>query len=447
MIQPSHSEVEVVMLQSPAHQNSFLDAALLEARERYAAKRPKSAALHREAVKVLPGGNTRTVLAYAPFPTAMARGAGSRLWDVDGNIYLDLCGEYTAGLLGHSDSRIRAALHDALARGLSLAAVGEAEQRFARLLCSRFPSIDMIRFTNSGTEANLIALSVAQVVTGRSRIIAFRGGYHGSLLYYPATGFNPINAPFPVTLCDYNDIDGTVGAIRSEAGEIAAVIVEPMLGSGGCIAADPFFLTAVADATRAAGAILIFDEVMTSRMSAGGLQERLGISPDMTTLGKYIGGGMSFGAFGGRHDIMEIFVSSVPHAGTFNNNVMSMAAGIAAMEEVFTATAATDLFALGEGLREQLNAICDKAGAPLQFCGLGSLATAHFRRGRIDRPYAITPREEALKELFFFDMLDAGVYIARRGMTALSLPTTQRDVVQFTTAVGDFLDARAPLLR
>ncbi len=305
----------------------------------------------------------------------------------------------------------------------------------------------MIRFTNSGTEANLIALSVAQVVTGRSRIIAFRGGYHGSLLYYPATGFNPINAPFPVTLCDYNDIDGTVGAIRSEAGEIAAVIVEPMLGSGGCIAADPFFLTAVADATRAAGAILIFDEVMTSRMSAGGLQERLGISPDMTTLGKYIGGGMSFGAFGGRHDIMEIFVSSVPHAGTFNNNVMSMAAGIAAMEEVFTATAATDLFALGEGLREQLNAICDKAGAPLQFCGLGSLATAHFRRGRIDRPYAITPREEALKELFFFDMLDAGVYIARRGMTALSLPTTQRDVVQFTTAVGDFLDARAPLLR
>ncbi len=124
MIQPSHSEVEVVMLQSPAHQNSFLDAALLEARERYAAKRPKSAALHREAVKVLPGGNTRTVLAYAPFPTAMARGAGSRLWDVDGNIYLDLCGEYTAGLLGHSDSRIRAALHDALARGLSSSCCG-----------------------------------------------------------------------------------------------------------------------------------------------------------------------------------------------------------------------------------------------------------------------------------------------------------------------------------
>ncbi|NEK20597.1 aminotransferase class III-fold pyridoxal phosphate-dependent enzyme [Rhizobium leguminosarum] len=436
-----------MMLQSPGHQNSSLEAALLEARERYTAKRPKSAALHRAAVEVLPGGNTRTVLAYAPFPTAMARGEGCRLRDVDDNIYLDLCGEYTAGLFGHSDSRIRAALHGALARGLSLAAVGEAEQRFARILCSRFPSIDMIRFTNSGTEANLIALSVAQVVTGRSRIIAFRGGYHGSLLYYPATGFNPINATFPVTLCNYNDIDGTVGAIRSAAGELAAVIVEPMLGSGGCIAADPFFLAAIAEAARGVGAILIFDEVMTSRMSAGGLQERLGILPDMTTLGKYIGGGMSFGAFGGRHDIMDIFVSSVPHAGTFNNNVMSMAAGIAAMEEVFTATAAADLFALGEGLREKLNEMSDRAGVPLQFSGLGSLATAHFRRNKIDRPYAITSKEDALKELFFFDMLDSGVYIARRGMTALSLPTTEQDLAQFTTAVGDFLDARAPLLR
>lgn len=435
------------MFQSLAQRNSSLDTALLGARERYTVKRPKSAALHREALKVLPGGNTRSLLAYAPFPTAMARGEGCRLWDIDGNAYLDLCGEYTAGLFGHTDGRILAALHDAMARGLSLAAVGEAEQRLARILCSRFPSIDMIRFANSGTEANLIALSAAQVVTGRKRIIAFRGGYHGSLLYYPVTGSSLIAAPFPVTLCDYNDTDGTVAATRTIGDDLAAVIVEPMLGSGGCIAAEPAFLAAVAEATRAAGAILIFDEVMTSRMSGGGLQERLGILPDITTLGKYIGGGMSFGAFGGRHDLMEIFVSKVPHAGTFNNNVMSMAAGIAAMGEVFTAAAAADLFALGEGLRERLNAISDKAGAPLQFCGLGSLATAHFRRGRIDRPYAITPREEALKELFFFDMLEAGVYIARRGMTALSLPTTERDLAHFTAAVGDFLDARAALLR
>jgi len=435
------------MLQSTACQNSSLNAALLEARERYTAKRPRSAALHREATKVLPGGNTRTVLAYAPFPTAMASGEGCRLCDIDGNTYLDLCGEYTAGLFGHSDSRIHAALRDAMARGLSLAAVGEAEQRLANILCTRFPSIDMIRFTNSGTEANLIALSAAQVVTGRSRIIAFRGGYHGSLLHYPVTGTSPIAVPFPVTLCDYNDIDGTVAAIRSAAGELAAVILEPMLGSGGCIAAEAAFLAAVAEATRAAGVILIFDEVMTSRMSGGGLQERLGILPEMTTLGKYVGGGMSFGAFGGRHDILEIFISKVPHAGTFNNNVMSMASGIAAMGEVFTAEVAANLFALGEGLREQLNAISDKAGAPLQFTGLGSLATAHFRRGRIERPYAITWREEALKELLFFDMLDAGVYIARRGMTALSLPTTDRDLAQFTAAVRHFVDARAALLQ
>lgn len=220
------------MPQSLAQQNSSLDTVLLDARKRYAAKRPNSAVLHREAVQVLPGGNTRSVLGYAPFPTAMARGEGCRLWDIDDNAYLDLCGEYTAGLFGHTESRIHSALHDAMARGLSLAAVGEAEQRLAGILCSRFPSIDMIRFTNSGTEANLIAFSAAQVVTGRGRIIAFRGGYHGSLLYYPATGSSLITAPFPVTLCDYNDIDGTVAAIRSAAGEAAAVIVEPMLGSG-----------------------------------------------------------------------------------------------------------------------------------------------------------------------------------------------------------------------
>lgn len=427
--------------------NSSLDAALAEAHETYTARRPKSLALHREAVKVLPGGNTRTVLSYAPFPTAMERGEGCRLQDIDGHAYLDLCGEYTAGLFGHTETRIHDALHQAMARGLSLAAVGEAEQRLAAILCDRFPGIDMIRFTNSGTEANLIALSAARAATGRSRIIAFRGGYHGSVLYFPVTGASPIAVPFPVTLCDYNDTEATVAAIRAAGDDLAAVIVEPMLGSGGCIAATPQFLTAVAEASRAAGALLILDEVMTSRMAGGGLQQRLGIRPDMTTLGKYVGGGMSFGAFGGRREVMEIFASRVSHAGTFNNNVMTMAAGIAAMGEVFTPKAAEDLFSLGERLRARLNAICEAAGAPLQFTGVGSLATPHFRRGDITRPYEASAAEEGLKELFFFDMLEAGVYLARRGMTALSLPTTGADLIQFTDAVEAFIAARAPLMQ
>ncbi|TIL60606.1 MAG: aminotransferase class III-fold pyridoxal phosphate-dependent enzyme [Mesorhizobium sp.] len=431
----------------PAPQRSYLEAALLEARERYAAKRPNSAALHREAVSVLPGGNTRTVLAYAPFPTAMDRGESCRLWDIDGNAYLDLCGEYTAGLFGHTEPRIHSAMQQAMARGLSLGAVGKAEQLLARILYDRFSSIDLIRFTNSGTEANLIALSAARVSTGRSRIIAFKGGYHGSVLHFPVTGASPILVPFPTTLCEYNDTEGTVAAIKAMGDDLAAVIVEPMLGSGGCIAASPEFLTAVAEATRATGALLIFDEVMTSRMAGGGMQQRLDVEPDITTLGKYVGGGMSFGAFGGRREVMEIFTSRVAHPGTFNNNVMTMAAGIAAMGEVFTPAVAEELFSLGERLRGRLNAICEAAGAPLQFTGIGSLATPHFRRGDITSPYAASAVEESLKELFFFDMLDAGVYLARRGMTALSLPTTETDLKEFTDAVQAFVAKRASLMQ
>ena len=431
---------------TPTGHNSSLATALDEAREKYTQKRPRSQQLHQQALEVLPGGNTRTVLSYAPFPTAMASGEGAYLRDVDGHDYLDLCGEYTAGLFGHTEQRIHQALHQAMARGIILAAVGEAEQELAQILCARFPSFDKIRFTNSGTEANLIALSIARVATGRTDIIAFRGGYHGSLLYFPVSGSSPITAPFPVRLCDYNDMEGTIAAIRAAGDKLAAIIVEPMLGSGGCIPAQKEFLTAIAKAARETGALLIFDEVMTSRMSGGGMQQRLHIRPDLTTLGKYIGGGMSFGAFGGTREIMDLFASKVSHAGTFNNNVMTMAAGITAMRDIFTAQAADTLYEKGENLRHTLNQICRNAAIPLQFAGLGSLATPHFRTGDITTAYPSDAREEALKELFFFDMLNAGIYIARRGMTALSLPVTDQDLARFTNAVEEFVASRAALM-
>lgn len=201
------------------------------------------------------------------------------------------------------------------------------------------------------------------------------------------------------------------------------------------------------EATREAGALLIFDEVMTSRMSAGGQQARLGITPDMTTLGKYVAGGMSFGAFGGRADVMSLFEATLPHAGTFNNNVLSMAAGIVAMGEIFTADVADALFARGTALRDALNAACRDAAVPMQFTGLGSMTTAHFRPGPIDHPYGPTPREEGLRELFFLDMMEAGIYVARRGMTALSLPVGEAELSRYVAAIGEFAHARGALLR
>ncbi len=395
----------------------------------------------------MPGGNTRSVLSYGPFPTAMARGAGCRLWDVDGHEYLDLCGEYTAGLFGHSEPRILEALEAALARGLNLAAVGHGETRLARLLVDRFPSLDMVRFTNSGTEANLMALTAARAFTKRAKIMVFRGGYHGGVLTFPIGGASAATVPFPTVMADYNDAEGAVALIEEHAADLAAVIVEPMLGSGGCIVGRPDFLAALRAATQATGTVLIFDEVMTSRMSAGGMQERLGIVPDMTALGKYMAGGMSFGAFGGRADIMDQFVSALPHAGTFNNNVLSMAGGGVALGEIFTPDCAEALFQRGEALRHQLNDICQSANVAMHFTGLGSMLTAQFRPGPIDRPTPASPAEEGARELFFFDMLEAGIYLARRGMVALSLPVGDAELDRFRQAVTEFVRSREPLLR
>lgn len=424
--------------------NSDVSSCVEEARAAYVARRPRSAALHERARAVMPGGNTRSVLSYGPFPTAMARGEGCRLWDIDGHEYLDLCGEYTAGLFGHSEARIQAAVSAAMAGGLNLAAVGEPEVVLARILCDRFASIELVRFTNSGTEANLMALTAARAFTGRDTILAFRGGYHGGVLTFPVTGESRVTVPIPVVLAEYNDTQGTVALIRRHAAELAAIIVEPMLGGGGCIPARSDFLVALREAASEAGALLVFDEVMTSRMSAGGQQARVGVVPDMTTLGKYVAGGMSFGGFGGRADVMDLFAGALPHAGTFNNNVLSMAAGRVAMGEIFTAEAAEALYRRGEAMREALNAAC--AGTAMHFTGLGSMATPHFRPGPLERPYVATPGEDGLRELFFLDMLAGGLYLARRGMVALSLPVGQAELDRFVQAVGEFVHARGALL-
>jgi glutamate-1-semialdehyde 2,1-aminomutase len=437
-------------LDEPAmRRNSDLEAALAEAREAYAARRPKSAAIHARAREVMPGGNTRTVLFYTPFPTAMVRGEGCRLWDADGNEYLDLLGEYSAGLFGHSERRILDAVKDALDRGINLAAVGEKEAQLASLIVGRFPSVEQVRFTNSGTEANLMALAAARGFTGRVKTMVMRGGYHGGVLTF-ASEKSAVNVPIPLAFTDYNDLEAATRDILAEGDQLAAVLVEPMLGSGGCIPATVEFLRALRDATRRTGAVLIFDEVMTSRHSAGGLQQRLDVIPDMTTLGKYMAGGMSFGAFGGRRDIMAVFdghrPGTLPHAGTFNNNVWSMAAGCVAMGEIFDAPAAEALHARGEALREALNAACARAGVAMQFTGRGSMLNVHFRPGPVTAPYKATEAEDRLRELFFFDMMAAGIYLARRGMAALSLPVTETDCARYVAVVEEFIAARRPLL-
>lgn len=423
--------------------NNNLNTELAEARERYVRANPGSHAAHVTATASMPGGNTRSTLFFGPFPLVMTSGAGGRLRDLDGHEYIDLLGEYSAGLFGHSRPEIRAAIDAALDRGLNLGAHGLAEQRLAQLICQRFPSIELVRFTNSGTEANLMAVATAKAATGRRRVMVMDGGYHGGLMYFGGGG-SPVNAPHDYVLGRYNDIETTLALIAEHAADLACILVEPMLGAGGCIPGSGAFLGALRDASARIGAVLIFDEVMTSRMSAGGRQSQLRIVPDMTTLGKYIGGGMSFGAFGGRVELMQLFdprrADALPHGGTFNNNVLSMEAGYAALSQVFTPGAADALFARGERLRAHLNAEAAAAGVAAQWTGLGSMACVHFGvRGPVSGPADLAGADKGALELFFLGMLARGFYLARRGMIALSLALTDADCEAFAAAWTEFL--------
>src|SRR5271156_361046 len=231
-------------MDQPARPNADLASALHDAETQYVARHPRSFAQHREAMLAMPGGNTRTVLHYAPFPLTMARGEGAYLWDLDGHRYADFLGEFTAGLYGHSHPVIRAALDAALDGGISFGAQSATEARFAEAIVARFPSVELVRFTNSGTEANLLALCTARAVTGRQKILVFEGGYHGGVLYFRDSAA-PINAPFEFVRAPYNDIAGTAALIARHQAELAAILIEPMLGSGGCIPADAEFLQAL----------------------------------------------------------------------------------------------------------------------------------------------------------------------------------------------------------
>lgn len=432
-----------------------LRSALAEAHRDYIERNPNSLARHHEACEAMPGGNTRTVLHNAPFPLTVVRGDGCRLYDADGHEYIDVLGEYTAGIYGHSHPVIRAAIDRALDQGWNYAGRNEYEVKFAKLIASRIPSIEQVRFTNSGTEANLMALAGARAFAQRqgrtktTKVMIFDGGYHGGVLSFVG-GESAVNVPYEYVVAPYNDIEQTQALFAEHGDEIFATLVEPMQGSHGCLPGDPGFLAVLREETKTRGITLIFDEVMTSRLAPGGLQEKLGILPDMTTLGKYIGGGMSFGAFGGRRDIMELFDPTKPdslsHAGTFNNNILTMAAGLAGFGEVYTPEAARVLNERGDRIRERVNAICADAGVAFQFSGIGSIMTAQATTRPIRRAADIATSNQDAKELFFLDMIAAGFWIANRGFITLNILIGDTEADQFVEAVDKFVSTRKSLL-
>jgi len=414
---------------------------LAEAEAAYVTANPESRRLHDERSRFMPGGNTRTTIHQQPFPLTIVRGQGARITDADGHDYTDFLGEYTAGLYGHSHPVIVGAIHAALADGIVLGAPNRYETALAEAVCTRFPAIDLVRFCNSGTEANLLALSLSRAVTGRSGVLVFAGAYHGGILLF-AHGVSPLNPPFSWIVGEYNDADGAARLIAEHAPELAAVIVEPLQGAAGVIPGEPRFLHALREATTENGVLLVFDEVMTSRLSTGGMQQLLDIDPDLTTLAKFVGGGLSFGAFGGRAGLMGRFDPSRPdalqHGGTFNNDVLTMAAGAAGLTQVATEAEIARLNGLGDRLRSRLNAFA--AERDLEFCatGYGSLVGLHFTRGPV-RTEGDVPEAAELRGLLHLHLLERGFSYGRRGFIALSVPLGEPEIDGFAAAAEEFL--------
>ncbi len=418
-----------------------LVARLAEAEARYVAVNPESRRLHEERARFMPGGNTRTTIHQPPFPLTIVHGEGARVTDADGHEYVDLLGEYTAGLYGHSHPVILDAIRSALADGFVLGAPNRYEAVLAEAICTRFPSIELVRFCNSGTEANLLALSLSRAITGRAGVLAFAGAYHGGILLF-AHGISPLNPPFTWVVGEYNNAAEAARLVEEHAHELAAVIVEPLQGAAGVIPGDPAFLRTLREATAAHDLLLVFDEVMTARLSPGGMQQLLGIEPDLTTLAKFVGGGLSFGAFGGRAELMRRFDPSRPdalqHGGTFNNDVLTMAAGAAGLTKVLTKAEVSRLNDLGDRLRDRLNAF--SAERELTFCatGYGSLVGLHFTLGPV-RNEGEVPESAELRALLHLHLLERGFSYGRRGFIALSLPLGEAEVDGFAAAVEEFL--------
>ncbi|KAK0392924.1 hypothetical protein NLU13_2418 [Sarocladium strictum] len=427
----------------PPHDRARFEAhvqtLLSQYRQKYISANPKSASLYRHASEVLAGGNTRSVLYYEPFPMVLASGRGCHVTSEDGREYVDLVSEYSACMLGHSHPDIARAVRATVERGINLGGASREELHLASLLARRIPSLERLRFCNSGTEANTMALTVALHYTGRRRILAFENGYHGSVIGFGKGGaVLPTTLPFDFVVARYDDAAHAEELVDES---FAAIIVEPMQSVGGMVPASTAFLRALRDVADRTGAVLIFDEVVTSRLHHKGMQTLHGVYPDMTTLGKFWGGGFSFGAFGGRADIMSVLDPGrrrlLGHSGTFNNNAFSMTAGAVACgliteEEIARANA------LGDRLREGVNAAGRRATTMLPPCfwatGYGSMLNVHFGGGEV-----VVAGQ--LRDAFFFFMLDRGIYVSQRGLMAINLMHAEEHVGEVLEAVEGFVDA------
>ncbi|MBW2180534.1 MAG: aspartate aminotransferase family protein [Deltaproteobacteria bacterium] len=412
----------------------------------------------------MPGGDTRTTAHYAPYPAFMTRGEGCRLWDADGHEYIDFMNNFTSLILGHANPKVVSAVNEQISVGTAFAAPTESQVLLAKMIIDRVPSIEQIRFCSCGSEGTMMAARAARAFTGKQKIMKMEGGYNGnhdlgeiSLIPIPPDA-GPIEEPntlppdkgialssvADVVTVPFNEPEITEKLIKKHKDEVCALLMEPMLGGLGMIPPKPDYLKAIRQMTEDNDILLILDEVITFRLAPGGIQEIFDIKPDLTAIGKIIGGGLPIGAYGGRREIMQLFNPETEgfmwHASTFSGNPLSMAAGIAAVEQL-EPDVYDRLNTLGDRLRDGLNLVFEKAGIRGQAIGFGSLVNVHFT----DKPIS-NARDSvegffgagAMPMYFHLCMLRRGIFPASRHMYSISTPMTDNEI---DTALGAFAES------
>lgn len=415
----------------------------------------------------MPGGTTRTTTYFDPYPIYIDRGEGCLVWDVDGIERLDMLGNYTAMILGHAHPKIVEAIRRQAALGTGFAAANPVEVKLATLLCERVPSLEAVRFCNSGTEATMFAMRLARVFTGRPKIARIEGGYHGThdlaevSTHPPLDLAGPPDAPTArpdsagtpswavdnTVVLPFNRPDAAERLIRAHSDQLAAVILEPIIGAGGVIAAEPEFLRRLRDVTRELGIVLIFDEVISLRVAPGGAQQMYGVTPDLTTMGKIIGGGLPVAAFGGRAQIMQLLdprhEGAIAQGGTYNGNPLGMAAGLAAMQEL-TPDVYDELNRRGARLAEMLVEVFASHDVAMQVNSVGSLFALHFNDHPVVDYRGVASSDKRKMRDLFLGLVNHQVLLAPRGMGALSTPMAEQHIERFVDAVDAVVAEQRP---
>jgi len=428
--------------------------------DRFVARTKRSGEYHKAALRRFPAGVTRNLTYFEPYPIFMERGAGCRLYDYDGNEYVDYVNDYSAILHGHNDPDILAAAHDQLDKGTILTAPSHLQLELAELLCERTPSMELIRFANSGTEATFYALRLARAFTGKQMYMKMAGGFHGShdavevdadpellaqgilkpCIENPGI---PANVVDNVVLAHFNDLESADAGLREYEGQVGAIMIEPVLGTAGVIPPIEGYLEGLRELADRHDALLIVDEIVSYRFSVGGYQEIAGVTPDLTVLGKIIGGGFAIGAFGGRREIMEQLDPRlpaevcVPHSGTFTGANVAMAAGIAAMSK-YDAPAVERLNVLGGRLRDGLNAIYERRKLRAGALGYGSMVATLVDCGDAEAT-------ERFSRLLNLELLNRGISYYARGAFTLSTPMGEAEVDRTLEEFDATLDVLSPM--